>query len=138
MLGENDRVRAIFKDWMTWVPPENAWNAYLKFEERVGTLDLCRAILELFIDHFPTPASYLKAAKFEESHRNRDQARLFYERALAELGPKAFDEYFFIQFTKFELRHKEYDRAKILFKYALDNIPKDLSLIHISEPTRRS
>jgi len=71
--------------------------------------------------------SYIKAAKFEESHRNRDQARLFYERALAELGHKAFDENFFVQFTKFEIRFKEHERAKILYKYALDNIPKDKS-----------
>jgi crooked neck len=127
MLGEHDKVRAIFKDWMTWIPPENAWNAYLKFEERLGQLDNCRTILEQFIDNFQTPSSYLKAAKFEESHRNRDQARLLYERALAELGYQAFDEYFFIQFTKFELRYKEFERAKILYKYALDNIPKDKS-----------
>jgi crooked neck len=67
----------------------------------------------------------LKAAKFEEYHRNRDSSRLFYERALAELGPKAFDENFFLQFTKFEIRNKEFERAKILYKYALDNIPKE-------------
>ena len=34
MLGNVDRVRAIYNDWMTWEPTENAWNTYLKFEER--------------------------------------------------------------------------------------------------------
>ena len=34
MVGEFDRARKIFEDWMTWEPQENAWNAYLKFEER--------------------------------------------------------------------------------------------------------
>ena len=34
MLGNAEKVRKIFEDWMTWEPPENAWNAYLKFEER--------------------------------------------------------------------------------------------------------
>jgi len=104
MLGENEKVRAIFQDWMTWVPPENAWNAYLKFEERQGDLTKCRAILEKFIDSFPAVGSYLKAARFEEQHRDRDHARLFYERCLAELGAQSLDESFFIQFTKFELR----------------------------------
>ena len=96
MLGEKEKVRAIFEDWMTWNPPENAWNAFLKFEERQGELDRCRIILEKFIDVYPNVNSYIKAAKFEESHRLRDHARLFYERALAELGHKSFDENFFI------------------------------------------
>ena len=34
MLGNFDKVREIFEDWMTWEPKENAWDAYLKFEER--------------------------------------------------------------------------------------------------------
>lgn len=127
MLGETEKVRQIFTDWMTWIPGENAWNAFLKFEERSGDMDKCREILEKFIDNFPSVYSYIKAAKFEESHRNRDQTRLYYERCLAELGHKAFDENFFIQFTKFEIRHKEFERAKILYKYALDNIPKEKS-----------
>ena len=66
MLGQYDRVRKIFEDWMTWQPPENAWNAYLKFEERQGQLEKCRTILERYIDVNPTVASYLKAARFEE------------------------------------------------------------------------
>lgn len=36
MLGELDKVRAIFEDWLSWEPLENAWDAYLKFEERNG------------------------------------------------------------------------------------------------------
>ena len=127
VLGNNDRVRAIFEDWMTWIPTENAWNAFLKFEERMGDNERCRSILEKYIDAFPAVNSYIKAAKFEESHRERDHARLYYERALAELGHKAFDENFFIQFTKYELRQKEFERAKILFKYALDNLSKEKS-----------
>ena len=36
MLGENERTRRIFEDWMTWQPTEYAWNAFLKFEQRLG------------------------------------------------------------------------------------------------------
>lgn len=81
---------------MTWKPTENAWNAYLKFEERMGDLEKCREILDKFIDVYLNVNSYIKAAKFEESHRRKDSARMFYERALAELGKMAFDENFFI------------------------------------------
>jgi len=52
---------------------------------------------------------------------------LYFERALAELGKRAFNEQFFIHFTKFEIRQREYDRAKILYEYALENIPKENS-----------
>ena len=83
--------------------------------------------MERYIDVYPKVQSYIKAAKFEEYHRRRDQSRLFYERCLAELGPTAFDENFFLQFTKFEIRNKEFERAKILFRYGLDQIPKERS-----------
>lgn len=66
MLGELESVRKIFDDWMTWQPSEFAWNAYLKFEQRHGDLDKCRMILEKFIDVNPVPASFVKAANFEE------------------------------------------------------------------------
>jgi len=66
MLGNFDKVRKIFEDWMTWEPAENSWNAYLKFEERMGEFDKCRIILERYIDLNPNVNSYLKAARFEE------------------------------------------------------------------------
>jgi crooked neck len=55
MLGNEDNVRRIFDDWMTWNPKEHAWNAYLKFEQRHGSLEKCRQVLERFIDSDPTP-----------------------------------------------------------------------------------
>jgi crooked neck len=48
-----------------------------------------------------------------------------YERALAELGKRSFNEMFFINFTKFEIRQREYERAKILFEYAIETIPEE-------------
>lgn len=81
---------------MTWQPGEHAWNAYLKFEQRLGEVENCRKILERFIDSKPVPMSYSKAAHFEEHQRNHAGSRLMYERALAELGKSAFHEPFFI------------------------------------------
>lgn len=67
----------------------------------------------------------MKAANFEEHQRNHARARAYYERALVELGKRAFSESFFISFTKFEIRQHELERAKILFEYALKNLPKE-------------
>ena len=41
MLGNYDKVREIFESWMTWEPKENAWDAYLKFEERRDEYQKC-------------------------------------------------------------------------------------------------
>jgi crooked neck len=32
MLGNFEKVREIFEDWLTWEPQENAWDAYVDFE----------------------------------------------------------------------------------------------------------
>ena len=105
MLGNIDNVRRIFEDWMTWNPKEHAWNAYLKFEQRNGSIEHCRNVLERFIDSDPVPQSYIKAATFEEHAKDTAAARIFYERALAELGKRAFaSEHLFIAFTRFEIR----------------------------------
>ena len=66
MLGNKPETRQIFEDWMTWMPQENAWNAFIKFELRNGEIDKCREILERYIDAYPGPNSYVKAANFEE------------------------------------------------------------------------
>jgi len=126
MLGNLDRVREIFEDWLTWEPKENAWDAYIKFEERNGErVDRCRDILLRYTEVFPKTFSFMKAAKFEEKHKEYDRARKIFERALSELGKEALDENFLIQFTKFEIKQKEFERAKVLFKYALERLPSD-------------
>ena len=133
VLGNYDKVREIFESWMSWNPKDTAWLAYLKFEERMGNVQNCRNILERFIDVEPNIGDqeatdavgrYLKAAIFEEKMNNRERARLFYERALAELGEASLKESFFLAFCRFEIKCKEYERARVLFKYALDRIPK--------------
>ena len=32
MLGEIEKVRNIYEDWLNWEPNENAWDTYLEFE----------------------------------------------------------------------------------------------------------
>lgn len=67
---------------------------------------------------------YMKAAKFEEKHNEKERARLLYERALAELGEAALKEDLFLSFCRLEIKNKEFARARVLFRYALDRIPK--------------
>jgi len=45
MLGNYEKVREIFEQWLTWEPGENAWDAYIQFEERREELGNCRQIL---------------------------------------------------------------------------------------------
>ena len=105
MLGNFDKVREIFEEWLSWEPGENAWDAYSKFEERNGgDIERCRSILHRYTEVFPKIFSFIKAAKFEEKHKEFDKARKIFERALSELGKEALDESFLIQFTKFEIK----------------------------------
>lgn len=53
MIGNFDKVREIFENWLTWEPKENAWDAYIKFEERNGDdVEKCRDILSRYIEIF--------------------------------------------------------------------------------------
>ena len=129
MLGELDKARAVFEDWLTWEPPLNAWDAYLKFEERHGNdRDRCRHILTRLIESHSVPSSYLRAAKYEEKIKDFRAARRLFERALAELGKDAFatDE-LIIAFCRFEIRQRNFKATKTLFAYALEKLPSDAS-----------
>lgn len=107
VISNYDKVREIFESWLTWNPKDEAWHAYLKFEERMNNVKNCRQIFERFIDSSPNigdqeasdaVARYLKAATFEEKMNDRERARLYYERALAELGEACLKENFFLAF----------------------------------------
>ena len=62
MLGNYDKVREIFEDWMTWEPKENAWDSYIQFEDRRSEFENCRNILRKYTEIFPNTASFIKAA----------------------------------------------------------------------------
>ncbi len=73
MLGNLEAVRDIYERWLKWEPGENAWDAYVQFEERnKSPVEKARAILKRFYTVFPSTESYVKAAKFEERHRQPD------------------------------------------------------------------
>lgn len=36
ILGEVEKVRKIYDQWMSWNPPLNAWLSYITFEKRKG------------------------------------------------------------------------------------------------------
>jgi crooked neck len=133
VLSNYTKVREIFESWMTWNPKDTAWLAYLKFEERMGSIQNWRNLLERFVYVNPNIGDqeamdaigrYMKAAKFEEKVNERERARSYYERALTDLGEAALKEDFFLAFCRFEIKWKEFERARVLFKYALDRIPK--------------
>lgn len=46
----------------------------------------------------------MKAAKYEEKMNDKERARLYYERALAELGEASLRESFFLAFCRFEIK----------------------------------
>eukprot|EP01133_Synstelium_polycarpum_P015626 gene15626-18566_t len=111
MMGNTPAARTIFERWMTWKPEEQAWNAYIKFEVRLGLSENARS-------------TWIKYAKFEEKIGNIENARSVYSRAVEFLGEEGSDETLFISFAKFEERFKEVERARLIYKYALDHIPK--------------
>ncbi len=66
MLGNYEKARDIFENWLTWEPKEKAWDAYIEFEQRRNEMDNCRDILKRYTQVFPTTESFIKAAVFEE------------------------------------------------------------------------
>lgn len=46
MLGNYPAARAIFERWMQWKPEPQAWNSYLKFEQRLKLFENTRLIFE--------------------------------------------------------------------------------------------
>lgn len=115
MLGNHEKVRQIFEDWMTWDPRVNAWDAYIEYELRRGNPDKCRAIIERYTDVFPGVDSFLKAANFEIKQRNHENARKIFEKAMSQLGRDALNPSFLMSFIKFEIKAKQIERAELLF-----------------------
>lgn len=124
MLSNYRGARSIFERWMQTEPTQNAWILYSKFEERMGELQKAREVMYRMIHSHPQVSTFIKVAKFEEKHRNRLRARQVYQKAIEELGPHAYEEELFLEFTDFEIKAHEYENARMLFNFALEKIPK--------------
>ena len=53
---------------MQWEPTEDAWMAYVKFEQRYGELERARKVFQRFVNVHPQPKNWLKWSKFEEQN----------------------------------------------------------------------
>lgn len=91
---------------------------------RHKNIERARSIFERFRKSHAEVRTYVKWARFETKHGNREGARQVYARALEELGEDANSEELFINFAKFEENAREWERARVIYKYALDHIPK--------------
>lgn len=128
LLHNYNKARAIFEKWMTWNPPENAWLEYLKFEKRINEEEKYRELLYRYLQAFPTARNYVKVAKYEFRRTHVAEARLLFERALADLGSDNCNEYFYIEWAKFELKMKEVERAREIFEYGLSKAAESSKL----------
>ncbi len=53
---------------MGWEPIEEAWMAYIKFEQRYKEHARAKEIFKRFVTCFPQPKNWIKWSKFEEQN----------------------------------------------------------------------
>lgn len=123
-----DKVRLVYERWMDWKPSEQAWRAYIKFEERHGEVARARDLWERLAGGMPTATIYTKYARWEQRQDQLELARRVFERSFEELDPaEAKQEALFIAFARFEEACKEFERARAIYKGALELLPKESS-----------
>jgi crooked neck len=133
MVGDTPKCRAVFARWMQWMPDDNAWLSYARFEVRCQRRDAANEVMKQYVNTYPSARAFLKYAKWAEfESKDVPKAREIYEAALSELEPEEVTSRIFRQFASFEERHGEYDRARIIYKHAI-------SLFNLSEldPSKR-
>ena len=127
MLGDLAKCRTVFERWMKWMPDDNAWLSYARFETRCERLQPAKIIMERYVNAYPCARSFLRFAKWAEFEaKDISLARDIFEGALAELEPEEINARVFKQFSSFEQRHGEYERARIIYKHAVQ-------LFHLGE-----
>lgn len=127
VLGNYKRAHQIFEKWMNWRPDENAWMAFVKFQERINQPEECRKIMYRYLDAYPTLEVYLKVIRFEIQHKNFESARKLFEQVVDDLGEEALQSKYFIEFARFETRAKEIQRAREIYHFGLANLPVESS-----------
>ncbi|KAK4734638.1 hypothetical protein R3W88_008899 [Solanum pinnatisectum] len=122
MLGNVTGARGIFERWM---PDQQGWLSYIKFELRYNEIERAREIFHRFVQCHPKVSAWIRFAKFEMKNGEIGRARSCYERALEKLADDDDEaEQLFVAFAEFEDKCRETDRARCIYKFALDHIPK--------------
>jgi crooked neck len=120
MVGDILKTRAVFERWMEWMPDDNAWLAFSRFETRHRRLEAAHDVMTRYVNAYPSSKAFLKYAKWAEYEaKDIPKTRLIYESSLSELEPEEINARIFKQFAGFEERHGEYDRARVIYKHAL-------------------
>mmetsp|Transcript_32023 Transcript_32023/g.38957 ORF Transcript_32023/g.38957 Transcript_32023/m.38957 type:complete len:714 (+) Transcript_32023:141-2282(+) len=122
MVGDLAKCRAVFERWMEWLPDDNGFLSYARFESRCGDAGMERAneVMKRYVNTYPSSRAFLKYAKWSEFEaKNVGSARLIYESTLVELEPEEINARVFKQFASFEERHGEPERARVIYKHAL-------------------
>ena len=124
LVRDIPKCRAVFERWMKWMPDDNAWLAYARFETRVGAgtpLDRAEAVMRRYVNVYPSAKAFLKFSKWAEYEaKNVDLARTIYEACLSELEPEESRQArVFQRFAAFEERQGEYERTRVIYKHAI-------------------
>ena len=120
MVGDVPKCRTVFERWMEWMPDDNAWMSYARFEIRGGHVEQAKLIMRRYANAYPSSRSFLRFAKWAEYEaKDIDLARTVYESSLVELEPEESRQArVFGRFAAFEERQGEYERARVIYKHA--------------------
>jgi crooked neck len=124
MVRDIPKCRTVFERWMKWMPDDNAWLAYARFETRIGVgapLDRAEAVMRRYVNVYPSAKAFLKFSKWAEYEaKNIDLARTILEACLSELEPEESRQArVFHRFASFEERQGEYERARVIYNHAV-------------------
>jgi len=124
LVRDIPKCRAVFERWMKWMPDDNAWTAYARFETRCGGgmgYERAEAVMRRYANAYPSAKSFTKFAKWAEYEaKNVDLARTIWEASLSELEPEESKQArVFSRFAAFEERQSEYDRSRVIYKHAI-------------------
>ena len=121
MVQDVPKCRAVFERWMQWMPDDNGWLSYARFETRTGSLDRAEAVMRRYVNTYPSARAFLRFAKWAEFEaKHVDLARSVFEASLSELEPEESRQArVFKQFSSFEERQGEYERARLIYQHAI-------------------
>ncbi|KAJ0048456.1 hypothetical protein Pint_17006 [Pistacia integerrima] len=106
MLGNVAGARQIFERWMNWMPDQQGWLSYIKFELRYNEVDRARQIfdVEKLADDEEAELLFVAFAEFEERCKETERARCIYKFALDHI-PKGRAEDLYRKFVAFEKQY---------------------------------